>query len=257
MKLRILLVFTISLHINIVQTSVAQPTYIAHAGGEIDGYKYTNSLEAVKQSLSLGVTHIELDLCMTSDGYLVAAHDWPYFHNITGYKGDSLAITYLEFCSRRIYGKYTPITCFMIDSIMMANSSVFIVTDKISNPEILHKFMNEYKSRVIVECFNMNDYVVLDSLGFYKTFYSSEPISIKKMIKWKIMDITSIKRRPIAERYAFWYYKLGYQYHKKSCFFNKDTGKEYAVFSVENRHQADSIALLDNRIKYVYIDNVE
>ena len=257
MRLRLLLILTISILINIVPTYAAQPIYIAHAGGEIDGYKYTNCLEAVKQSLSSGITHIELDLCMTSDGYLVAAHDWPYFHYITGHKGDSTAITYSEFCSRKIHGKYTPITCFMIDSMMMANSAIFLVTDKISNPDILQKFMSDYKSRVLVECFNINDYIVLDSLGFCKTFYSSEPMTIKKMIKWKILDIMRIKRRPIAERYAFWYYMLGYQYHTKSCFFYKDAGKEYAVFSVDNRLQADSIAQLDERIRYVYIDNVE
>lgn len=42
---------------------------IAHAGGEIDGHIYTNSLEPVQQSIKRGYKFIELDLALTSDQY--------------------------------------------------------------------------------------------------------------------------------------------------------------------------------------------
>lgn len=234
-----------------------KPIYIAHAGGEIEGLRYTNCLEAVQNSLAHGINHIELDLCMTSDGYLVAAHDWRHFHQISGHSGDSLALSYEEFCTRKIYEKYTPITCFMIDSLMATNPQLHLVTDKISDPDILQKFVDPYRSRVIVECFSVKDKDFLDNRGGYKTFYSSEPISIKQMIKRKLKHILGISNTPVMKEYAFWYYMLGYQYNNNPRFYNKDYGDEYAVFSVDNRTKADSIAQLDRRIKYVYIDNVE
>lgn len=74
--------------------------YIAHAGGCIDGYLYTNSLEAVQQSLTFGVRNIELDLCLTNDNQIVAAHDWGYYNYLTGYgSDDTTALSLTEFQS--------------------------------------------------------------------------------------------------------------------------------------------------------------
>ena len=44
---------------------------IAHAGGLIDGYSYTNSKEALLKSISEGYQYIELDLYGTTDGSIV------------------------------------------------------------------------------------------------------------------------------------------------------------------------------------------
>ncbi len=51
---------------------------IAHAGGVIDGYLGTNSLEALKESARLGYSIIEVDIMTTSDGKFVLNHDWNY-----------------------------------------------------------------------------------------------------------------------------------------------------------------------------------
>jgi glycerophosphoryl diester phosphodiesterase len=50
--------------------------YIAHAGGEIDGYTYTNSVQAIKQSIKFGYNFIEIDLYLSSDGYFYGFHDF-------------------------------------------------------------------------------------------------------------------------------------------------------------------------------------
>ena len=57
--------------------------YIAHAGGAIDGIRYTNSKEAILNSISKGAKYIELDLSLTRDGKLVAVHDWHWFNELT------------------------------------------------------------------------------------------------------------------------------------------------------------------------------
>ncbi len=50
--------------------------FIAHAGGEIDGHTYTNSLEALNLNYKKGFRLFELDIHETSDHKYVAVHDW-------------------------------------------------------------------------------------------------------------------------------------------------------------------------------------
>jgi len=52
------------------------PRLIAHAGGAVFGYRYTNSMEALDQAYENGFRHIELDFEQTSDGKYVLIHDW-------------------------------------------------------------------------------------------------------------------------------------------------------------------------------------
>lgn len=52
------------------------PTLIAHAGGTVDGRTGTNALEALHASYADGHRWFELDFCWTTDGHLVAIHDW-------------------------------------------------------------------------------------------------------------------------------------------------------------------------------------
>src|SRR5690606_19320291 len=52
------------------------PPLVAHAGGAIYGFKLTNSLEALEESYENGFKLIEMDFEWTSDGKVVAIHDW-------------------------------------------------------------------------------------------------------------------------------------------------------------------------------------
>ena len=52
------------------------PILIAHSGGGINGYVYTNSQEAILQSIANGYRVIEVDVSMTSDGVPVLTHDF-------------------------------------------------------------------------------------------------------------------------------------------------------------------------------------
>ena len=54
----------------------ASTKLIAHAGGAIDGHVYTNSKEAVLNSINNGSKYIELDFSLTSDSELVCVHRW-------------------------------------------------------------------------------------------------------------------------------------------------------------------------------------
>ena len=58
------------------QDELRPPVVIAHAGGAINQMTYTNSLEALNANYEKGFRFFEIDLSWTSDGELVAIHDW-------------------------------------------------------------------------------------------------------------------------------------------------------------------------------------
>ena len=59
--------------------------FIAHAGGGIDQYIYTNSKEAIYKSIKNGFKLIEIDLQETDDEIFIGVHDWHRFKKITNY----------------------------------------------------------------------------------------------------------------------------------------------------------------------------
>lgn len=155
------------------QSAAFDPLLIAHAGGAIDGNVYTNSREAMIAAEAAGYKYIEFDLHYTADSVLVATHSWSDFNEQTGFAeyGDSVPLA-ADFSSRRIYGKYTPLTAAEIDSFFRANEHLNLVTDKISNPDILERHFPALKERMVVEAFDYDDYVELRRRGFGQVFYS-------------------------------------------------------------------------------------
>ena len=143
-----------------------QPLLIAHAGGMIDEHKYTNSLEAVENSLSEGFDAIELDLLLSSDSILVAAHDWGMLRRISNHTYDRDTLSYSQYLGLKLLNKYTPVNWSDFDSIMEANPEIIFVLDKISNPKIVNEYFGKYKKRIKIECFSISDYYELKDMGF-------------------------------------------------------------------------------------------
>lgn len=104
---------------------------------------------------------------------MVAAHDWRMFNRITGFehKGDT-APTFAEFSSRRILGKYTPLSAADINKIFENDTTLYLVTDKISSPKILGKYFPNLKNQMVVEAFCYEDYDTLCSEGYFRVMFS-------------------------------------------------------------------------------------
>lgn len=149
------------------------PQLIAHAGGAIDSCIYTNSREAMELAFEKGFRFIEFDLLFTGDSVLVAAHSWSDFNRITGCEdfGDSVPL-YSDFASRKIYGCYTPLSAADINAFFEQNDSLYLVTDKQSNPDVLQEYFPELKERMVVEAFSFQHYCQLKSRGYYRVLYS-------------------------------------------------------------------------------------
>lgn len=151
------------------------PSLIAHGGGEIDGVTTTNAVEAILFSIDK-YAYIEIDLALTSDSFIVATHDWCYFHELTNRPelGDSV-LSLGEFESQRILGKYKPTTYLDIQGFLRDNPDWILVTDKFDDAVLLDRYFGEYKDRMLVEAFSMDAFNELKSAGFVP-MYSDGPL---------------------------------------------------------------------------------
>ena len=126
--------------------------YIAHAGGEINEVKSTNSLEALNANYKKGFRLFELDIIETSDGKLVAAHDWNMWSRFTDF-GGSLPPSHAEFKKHKIYGDYTTLDLKGINAWFKSHPDAILVTDKINDPiAFADAFVD--KNRLIMELFS-------------------------------------------------------------------------------------------------------
>lgn len=145
---------------------------IAHAGGSIDENRYTNSLEALMASIDDGKKLIELDLIVSSDDVIVAAHHWSHFKKISGIiDSTETPLSNEDFLNSRIRGVYTPINIFDINKIFSKYKDLILVTDKITNYDLLTT-QYKFKDRLIVECFTIEQCLKAHSYGIKNVMFS-------------------------------------------------------------------------------------
>lgn len=126
--------------------------FIAHAGGLIDGHKYTNSLEALNHSYAVGFRLFELDIQSTADGHFVAVHDWPQWQQQTAFVGD-LPPNLAEFKQHPIWQQYTPLDMSAINRWFAEHPEAILVTDKTNDPEqFIPQFID--RNRLMMELFS-------------------------------------------------------------------------------------------------------
>lgn len=127
--------------------------YIAHAGGSIDGIKYTNSKEALNFSYAQGFRMFELDISETSDGAFVATHDWAHWAKEVKYAG-ATPVSRTEFLKHKIRGKYTVMDMKGINEWFRTHTDAVLVTDKVNDPV---RFAGQFvdKQRLIMELFSL------------------------------------------------------------------------------------------------------
>lgn len=126
--------------------------YIAHAGGEVNGIKSTNTKDALDQNYKKGFRLFELDIIETSDKKLVAAHDWKMWGRFTDYSGE-LPPSHEEFMKHKIYGDYTTMDLKGINAWFAAHPDATLITDKVNDPIA---FANQFvdKDRLVMELFS-------------------------------------------------------------------------------------------------------
>ncbi len=171
--------------------------YIAHAGGEVDGIKSTNSLEALNQNYKRGFRLFELDIVETKDGKLVAAHDWKMWSRFTDYKG-ALPVTHAEFKKHKIYGKYTTLDFEGINKWFAAHPDAILFTDKVNDPIA---FANNFvdKNRLVMELFSLMAVEEASKVGI-KAMISQDPLGKIKGDKLAYLSANNVRYVALSRR---------------------------------------------------------
>lgn len=148
-------------------------------------FTYTNSKEALLQSINEGFKFIELDLMLDSDGDIFAAHDYKHFYTITNANFDDEnalqtppSKDYLN--NAKIHNKFSILDKNAINEIFMANPHIFLVTDKLNDFEALRTQFSDFKDRLLIEVFGLKNYFKARKMGFKYPMLSTSDIALAK-----------------------------------------------------------------------------
>lgn len=151
---------------------------IAHAFGGVDGASYTNSYEAFITNYNRGYRLFEVDLVQTTDGKLVARHDWSQKlqPGLTAHRGRN--VTKLQFANSLIMGRFHPLTLPDILQLMQQYPDFDLIVDTKAGSKA------QIQHRVIPEIFSPEMYDTVMGIhpfpnkiySLYKTGASAESI---------------------------------------------------------------------------------
>ena len=173
--------------------------YIAHGGG-IKEYTYTNSREAVLDSLQKGFIFIEIDILETREpdgkNRLVGAHDWKHFKALLALQGDGeerkkeKALSIKDIAGRKIRQTQTPLVDNDIARIMQDNPQMILVTDKIGDHDLLLEKI-PFPDRMIVEVFSPSAWLEAVQAGVrYPAFCIWNPKNLEQARRFRFPIVT-------------------------------------------------------------------
>jgi len=195
------------LSVNHKQYAKDKTRFIAHAGGGIDGNSYTNSLEAMDLNYKKGFRQFELDFLKTSDGKIVAVHDWEQWRGYTNYTLEGVP-SYKDFMNLKILDKYTPMDIAMVNDWFALHDDAVLVTDKINNPL---EFSNQYefKNRLIMELFSWEAikeavHVGVRAMPSHNVVFSgSKNSNLERMLKYNIKEVALSRNALVRNQEMF------------------------------------------------------
>lgn len=145
------------------------PQLIAHAGGEIYGYRLTNSLEAIENAYASGFRYMELDFDLTTDDAVVLIHGWEGMcSRLLGSPGQrSLS----EFQNSDTFMNLTLLTLDDLLTFLKKHPDVSIITDVKSenNLQVLSKIREQagkYSQNFIPQIYEYDQYETVKELGY-------------------------------------------------------------------------------------------
>ena len=215
--------------------------YIAHAGGEVNGIKSTNSKDALDQNYKKGFRLFELDIIETSDGKLVAAHDWRMWSRFTDY-GGTLPPTLAEFKKEKIYGDYETLDMEGINKWFAEHPDALLVTDKVNDPIAFAEAFID-KSRLVMELFSVMAVEKASQYGI-NAMISHKPFFGIKGDKLNFLKVNNIKYVAVSRRAIAKNLQLMLQL--------KDQGIKVYVYHVNFDEGKDEKYVQENEIGIVY-----
>jgi glycerophosphoryl diester phosphodiesterase len=151
------------------------PRLIVHAGGIGNHRTYTNSLEALDDSVARGYAAIEIDLSWTSDDRLVLLHDWDreYARLFDRSPG---RLTIAEFCSMPSPHGLTHLSLDDFEDWLVDHPNILIITDiKERNTEGLRVIAEKYPEQfhqIVPQIYDPTSYREVRKLGYDHVIFS-------------------------------------------------------------------------------------
>jgi len=239
-----------SVNADLSKLAINNKNFISHAGGSIENFKYTNSIEAVKNSINHGVNLIELDLMLTKDNKIVAVHDWDQWSNSTRCIQKEVPTEEL-FMKCKFLEIYNPINEKVINKLMNEYKDFILVTDKINNPKLI-KDRFKYHDRIIMELFTKKAVFEARSLGIkflINEILVDDYIYENKFPEW----VTLAEGIAVSRLYAMEHYKRFISL--------KDAGLKIYVYGLnEGKYrdtELDVFCDLNQVISGMYIDDLK
>tara|TARA_R110002020_G_scaffold34066_14_gene103570 strand:+ start:9643 stop:10524 length:882 start_codon:yes stop_codon:yes gene_type:complete len=156
---------------------------IAHAGGGLQQGDYSNSKEALDQSLSHGFELFELDFNRTSDGALAIGHDWTDQYRYWNRLGWGDWLTSFFFApSARSYEAATPgfgLTRLSLDTLLdwlRANPGRIVTDFKSGNIDGLAWIASRagpLQHRFVPQIYSLSEYQAVRELGYDDVIFTS------------------------------------------------------------------------------------
>lgn len=171
---------------------------VAHGlGGLPNEKRVTNSIDALEENYQKGTRIFEVDLIETSDGYIVARHDWlNYLYDMLEQTqptaGEECILTLEEFKNMTINKHYQPATLDDLLELMKKYPDIYLVTDtKTTTAEdtirVFEKIVSSVKetdanllSRIYPQIYNQESYHALKEVYpfeniLYTVYYETAP----------------------------------------------------------------------------------
>lgn len=151
-------------------TSFTKGRLIAHAGGAVDGRKYSNSIESFEESREL-VSLIEFDICDAADGMIVA-HDGLEKHY--GFDRPFASVSTGEFCASLYENTLHPMSLRDLMARLATGSASAILDIKAAEIDDYRRalaqicaFADEFgvNDKLIPQIYNPQDFAAIHEFG--------------------------------------------------------------------------------------------
>lgn len=170
---------------------------VAHAGGAVESWVYTNALEALEGNHRCGHRVFELDFERTSDGRVVLLHDWgATWRDLRPGSPPGGRRTHAEFMSTPMVGGLHPVDWSLLQGWLRAHPEAWIVTDvKDDNVAILRELAREedLRPRIIPQIYGIRQLDEVAALGFSQVWLT---LYRRDYPNWALERLFS--RHPIA-----------------------------------------------------------
>jgi len=150
---------------------LAPAELVAHAGGAVNKKTYTNSLEALNANYAKGFRFFEMDFSWTSDGEMVAIHDWEAAFRKKFIVPEEIKIpTKTQFLALKTTSGLTPLSLEGVLTWAREKGDAFIITDvKDGNIKALRKIRQDFggiQKFIIPQVYSYSEYDEANRLGY-------------------------------------------------------------------------------------------